>query len=208
MTADASATPARLEIGADGWCADIQRQPSPNFDARADGVVTDLLVIHNISLPPGQFGGPFIGQLFCNQLDCDAHPYFDQLRPLRVSAHFVIQRDGRAIQFVSANDRAWHAGVSSFHGRERCNDFSIGIELEGTDVAPFTDLQYQVLATLTAALHRRYPLTDVAGHEHIAPGRKTDPGPFFEWPRFQRDCRGHVEAAQLRFPSGVGESQA
>ncbi len=200
--------PARLTIAADGWCDHAHRQPSPNFDARAEGTVTDLLVIHNISLPPGQFGGPFIGDLFCNQLDCDAHPYFDQLRPLRVSAHFVIQRDGRLLQFVSANDRAWHAGVSSFQGRERCNDFSIGIELEGTDFEPFTDLQYRVLATLAIALRRRYPLADVAGHEHIAPGRKTDPGPFFDWSRFREDFYRDVESAQLRFPSGVGESQA
>lgn len=206
--AAAAALSAVLEIAADGWCGGAGRHPSPNFDARAAGTMIDLLVIHNISLPPGQFGGPFIGQLFCNQLDCDAHPYFDQLRPLRVSAHFVIQRDGQLLQFVSANDRAWHAGVSSFQGRERCNDFSIGIELEGTDFEPFTALQYQVLASLSAALLRRYPLRDVAGHEHIAPGRKTDPGPFFEWPQFQRDLRAHVESAQLRFPSGVGESQA
>src|SRR5450830_2148278 len=199
---------AAFEVDDDGWCRQARRQPSPNMDARAVEMSPELLVIHNISLPPGQFGGPFIEALFCNTLDFDADPYFDQLRTLRVSAHFLIRRDGEVVQFVSANARAWHAGVSSFHGRERCNDFSIGIELEGTDVAPFTDLQYQVLATLTAALHRRYPLTDVAGHEHIAPGRKTDPGPFFDWPRFQKDFYCHVEAAQLRFPSGVGESQA
>jgi len=197
-----------LDIAADGWCGQAHRQPSPNFDARAEGVAAELLVIHNISLPPGQFGGPFIGDLFCNRLDCDAHPYFDQLRPLRVSAHFVIQRDGSLVQFVSANDRAWHAGVSSFHGRERCNDFSIGIELEGTDFEPFTDLQYEVLAALTDALRRHYPLTDVAGHEHIAPGRKTDPGPFFDWTRFQKNFYCLAEQAQLRFPSGGGGSQA
>ena len=197
-----------LDIEADGWCGQAHRQPSPNFDARAEGVAAELLVIHNISLPPGQFGGPFIGDLFCNRLDCDAHPYFDQLRPLRVSAHFVIQRDGALIQFVSANDRAWHAGVSSFHGRERCNDFSIGIELEGTDFEPFTDLQYEVLAALTDALRRRYPLTDVAGHEHIAPGRKTDPGPFFDWARFRKNFHCLAEQAQLRFPAGGGGSQA
>ena len=202
-------TPAPvMDIAADGWCGQAQRQSSPNFDARAEGVAAELLVIHNISLPPGQFGGPFIGDLFCNQLDCDAHPYFDQLRPLRVSAHFVIQRDGTLIQFVSANDRAWHAGVSSFNGRERCNDFSIGIELEGTDFEPFTDLQYEVLAALTDALRRRYPLTDVAGHEHIAPGRKTDPGPFFDWARFRKNFYCLAEQAQLRFPAGGSGSQA
>lgn len=196
-----------LTVPADGWCEQAQQQPSPNFDMRTAGMVTDLLVIHSISLPPGQFGGPFIGALFCNQLDCDVHSYFDQLRSLRVSAHFLIQRDGCLLQFVSANDRAWHAGLSTFRGRERCNDFSIGIELEGSDEAPFTDRQYQVLASLTVALRRRYPLTDVAGHAHIAPGRKTDPGPFFDWIRFQQDCFIHGGAAQLRFPSGLGKSQ-
>ncbi|WP_034300889.1 1,6-anhydro-N-acetylmuramyl-L-alanine amidase AmpD [Herbaspirillum sp. RV1423] len=203
-----AADPQVWTIAADGWCEQAQRQPSPNFDARADGVTADLLVIHNISLPPGRFGGPFIGDLFCNRLDYDADPYFEQLRPLRVSAHFVIRRDGGLVQFVSANDRAWHAGVSLFKGRERCNDFSIGIELEGTDFEPFTDSQYQTLATLTDALRRRYPLVDVAGHEHVAPGRKTDPGPFFDWARFRADCPCQAEQAQLRFPSGVGESQA
>lgn len=197
-----------LTIAADGWCEQAERQPSPNFDLRADGVGIDLLVIHNISLPPGQFGGPFISDLFCNRLDCDAHPYFDQLRSLRVSAHFVIRRDGAVIQFVSANDRAWHAGVSHLGARERCNDFSIGVELEGTDAEPFTENQYQTLAQLTAALRRRYPLTDVAGHEHIAPGRKTDPGPFFDWKRFKSDVCRSTGQAQLRFPSGPDESQA
>lgn len=176
----------RFLIGADGWAGEALRMPSPNFDARAPGTQIDLLVIHNISLPPGQFGGPFIADLFGNCLDCDAHPYFDQLRALRVSAHFLIRRDGSVMQFVSANDRAWHAGVSSFCGRERCNDFSIGIELEGTDFAPFEPAQYETLAALTLALRARYPLTDVAGHEHIAPGRKTDPGPFFDWEHYRK----------------------
>lgn len=155
--------------------------PSPNFDARSAIADIDLLVIHNISLPPGQFGGTFIADLFNNQLDYEADPYFDQLRPLRVSSHFLIRRDGSVMQFVSANDRAWHAGLSSFCGRERCNDFSIGIELEGTDFVPFEPVQYATLAKLTHALQSRYPLKSVAGHEHIAPGRKTDPGPFFDW---------------------------
>jgi AmpD protein len=198
----------QLEIGIDGWCLQAQRQPSPNFDARASQMPVDLLVIHNISLPPGQFGGPFIADLFCNTLDFEVDPYFDQLRPLRVSAHFVIQRDGLLRQFVSANDRAWHAGVSSFHGRERCNDFSIGIELEGTDFEVFSDVQYTVLAALTVALLHRYSIADVVGHEHIAPGRKTDPGPFFEWTRYQTDLAGQSSAAQLRFPSGIGKCQA
>jgi AmpD protein len=195
----------RFRFGEDGWSSGVERQPSPNFDARAAGTGIDLLVIHNISLPPGQFGGPFIADLFGNRLDCDAHPYFDQLRTLRVSAHFLIRRNGAVMQFVSANDRAWHAGVSSFCGRERCNDFSIGIELEGTDFDPFEDAQYDALAELACALRERYPLTDVAGHEHIAPGRKTDPGPFFDWERFRKSLiRKEASLASrsaLRFPA-------
>lgn len=194
----------RFAIEADGWSSGVERMPSPNFDARAAGTAVDLLVIHNISLPPGQFGGPYIADLFGNRLDCDTHPYFNQLRTLRASAHFLIRRDGSAMQFVSANDRAWHAGVSSFRGRERCNDFSIGIELEGTDFEPFEAAQYEVLAALTQALRARYPLTDVAGHEHIAPGRKTDPGPFFDWALYrksliQNELPAHTSCA-LRFP--------
>lgn len=176
----------RFTIGADGWCIGAVHTPSPNFDMRAEGMPIDLLVIHNISLPPGEFGGPYIADLFTNQLDCDIHPYFDQLRTLRVSAHFLIRRDGEVIQFVSANDRAWHAGVSNFCGRERCNDFSIGIELEGTDFQAFEPAQYASLAELAAALCTRYPLANVTGHEHIAPGRKTDPGPFFDWGLFRK----------------------
>lgn len=175
----------RFHVGEDGWCSGVVRKPSPNFDARADDAKIDLLVIHNISLPPGQFDGPYIADLFNNCLDCDAHPYFDQLRALRVSAHFLIRRNGEVMQFVSANDRAWHAGASTFGGRERCNDFSIGIELEGSDFEPFESAQYDALAALTHALQSRYPLSDVVGHEHIAPGRKTDPGPFFDWTRYR-----------------------
>jgi AmpD protein len=173
--------PGGFAVSPDGWCTKVERAASPNFDARPEGVAIDLLVIHNISLPPGQFGGPFVADLFANRLDCDAHPYFNQLRTLRVSSHFLIQRDGVVTQFVSANDRAWHAGLSSFEGRERCNDFSIGIELEGSDFEPFSDIQYEMLAQLTIALQAAYPLNSVTGHEHIAPGRKTDPGPFFDW---------------------------
>lgn len=177
---------SRFQLNEDGWTSGVIRTPSPNFDARAEGTVVNLLVIHNISLPPGQFGGTSIEDLFCNRLDCDAHPYFEQLRTMRVSSHFLIRRDGEVMQFVSANDRAWHAGVSNFCGRERCNDFSIGIELEGTDFEPFDPRQYESLVCLTHALCARYPLSDVAGHEHIAPGRKTDPGPFFDWPHFRK----------------------
>ncbi|GIZ50978.1 1,6-anhydro-N-acetylmuramyl-L-alanine amidase AmpD [Noviherbaspirillum aridicola] len=191
----------RFAIGADGWADGVTRLDSPNFDARAEGTAIDLLVIHNISLPPGQFGGSYVGDLFLNCLDCDAHPYFDQLRTLRVSAHFLIRRDGEVMQFVAAGNRAWHAGLSSFRGRERCNDFSIGIELEGTDFEAFEDAQYAALADLTAALLERYPLTAVTGHEHIAPGRKTDPGPHFDWARYRKSLIRKDGAEPLDFPS-------
>lgn len=195
----------KFHIAADGWCQEAQRMASPNFDARPTDTKIVLLVIHNISLPPGQFDGSFIADLFCNRLDFDAHPYFDHLRALRVSSHFLIRRDGATMQFVSANDRAWHAGVSSHRGRERCNDFSIGIELEGTDSDPFAEIQYAKLAALTHALQTRYPLTDVVGHEHIAPGRKTDPGPCFDWAAYRQALNSKAPPAlarsALRFPS-------
>ena len=174
-----------FKINADGWCEGSDWQPSPNCDTRPEGCAVSLLLIHNISLPPDQFGGPYIADLFGNRLDYDAHPYFEQLRPLRVSAHFLIRRDGSVMQFVSTDARAWHAGVSAFAGRERCNDFSIGIEMEGSDFRPFEDAQYAALVQLTNALLVRYPLADLAGHEHVAPGRKTDPGPYFDWPRYR-----------------------
>lgn len=169
-----------------GWLthAGVRRVPSPNHDERPAGTCVSLLVLHNISLPPGQFGGPYIEGLFSNRLVEAAHPWFVNLRGLRVSAHFLVRRDGLVVQFVSTEKRAWHAGVSRHAGRERCNDFSIGIELEGTDTLPFTAAQYQALAWLMPALRARYPLASVRGHEHIAPGRKTDPGPGFDWPRF------------------------
>jgi AmpD protein len=195
---------SRFHVGDDGWCGGVLREPSPNFDARPADAKIDLLVVHNISLPPGQFGGAYIADLFGNRLDCDAHPYFDRLRALRVSAHFLIRRDGAVMQFVSADDRAWHAGVSAFRGRERCNDFSIGIELEGTDFEVFEDVQYNRLVDLTHALRTRYPLTDVMGHEHVAPGRKTDPGPFFDWAHYRASLHRREPATlvhhALRFP--------
>ncbi|TFV95047.1 1,6-anhydro-N-acetylmuramyl-L-alanine amidase AmpD [Oxalobacteraceae bacterium OM1] len=198
----------RFVIGSDGWSSNVLREPSPNFDARAPGMPVDLLVVHNISLPPGDFGGTYITDLFTNRLDWDAHPYFDQLRQLRVSAHFLIRRDGSVTQFVSANDRAWHAGASNHCGRERCNDFSIGIELEGTDFTPFENAQYDTLVDLTMALAARYPLSDVTGHEHIAPGRKTDPGPHFDWLRFRKALlhQGYAATAEfaLKFPPQAG----
>ncbi|EIJ45099.1 anhydro-N-acetylmuramyl-tripeptide amidase [Herbaspirillum sp. GW103] len=195
-------------IDGDGWCDHARREASPNCDERPEGVAAELLVIHNISLPPGEFGGPYIADLFCNRLDFDAHPYFDQLRSLRVSAHFLIRRDGEVVQFVAAHRRAWHAGVSSFEGRERCNDFSIGIELEGTDFEPFTEAQYTALVALSQALARRYGLSAVTGHEHIAPVRKTDPGPFFDWAGYHNKMAEIMNTAQLRFPLGLHKSQA
>ncbi len=195
-------------IDAAGWCEQAQQLPSPNCDPRPPGAVIDLLLVHNISLPPEQFGTHYIEALFLDRLDCDVHPYFDRLRGMRVSAHFLISRDGSLLQFVSAHDRAWHAGVSLFEERERCNDFSIGVELEGSDFQPFAAAQYTALAALTAALQQRYPLRCVAGHEHVAPGRKTDPGPFFDWHRLRamlqvresNDPAAIAPLANLRFP--------
>jgi len=173
-------------LDTEGWVREAQRLPSPNFDARPAGMPTDLLVVHNISLPPGQFGGDEIPAFFQNRLDHDAHPFFDEIRGVHVSSHFLVRRDGALQQFVSCDARAWHAGASSFEGRARCNDYSIGVELEGTDDTPFTAAQYATLAALTKTLRGRYPIQAVAGHADIAPGRKTDPGPYFEWPRLRR----------------------
>jgi len=170
-------------IGRDGWYGRAVRYDSPNFDARPDGAQVSLLVVHNASLPAGRFGTPHLLDLFTNRVDFTADPSFASLRGLEVSAHFMIRRGGRVLQFVSTEARAWHAGVSSFHGRANCNAFSVGIELEGTDHETFTDEQYASLAELAGALLARYPITDIAGHEHVAPGRKTDPGPYFDWGR-------------------------
>jgi AmpD protein len=169
-------------IDDEGWARSVERVPSPNHDARPDGTDPSLIVIHNISLPPGVFGGRAIDALFTNTLDPGEHPYYEGLRELRVSSHFLIRRDGGLVQFVACGLRAWHAGISSFRGRERCNDFSIGIELEGDDHSAFEATQYEVLFALVRALVRRYPIVAIAGHSDIAPGRKTDPGPFFDWP--------------------------
>jgi N-acetyl-anhydromuramoyl-L-alanine amidase len=177
-------------IDQDGWLDTAQRIASPNFDDRPQGTAIELLVIHNISLPPGRFGGPGIVELFTNRLDPDEHPYYAVIQGLRVSAHFLIRRDGKLVQFVSCHQRAWHAGASAWRGRERCNDFSIGVELEGSDEMPFTDRQYDALDVLLEVLYRRYPIIDVAGHSDIAPGRKTDPGPCFDWERVRRPGPG------------------
>lgn len=171
------------ELDAEGWLTAARRLPSPNCDQRPEGEAITLVVIHNISLPPGEFGGPGVEALFTNRLDPAAHPYYETIRDLRVSAHFFIRRDGELIQFVPCSQRAWHAGASSWRGRERCNDYSVGIELEGSDEAPFTDAQYTALNGLLAVLRTAYPIADVVGHSDIAPGRKTDPGPCFDWRR-------------------------
>ena len=170
----------------DGWLAGVRRVRSPNADARPEDAEVTLLVVHGISLPPGRFGGDAIERLFTNRLDPRAHPYYAGIAGLRVSSHFLIRRDGALTQFVSCADRAWHAGASRWHGRERCNDFSIGVELEGTDERPYTAKQYARLAALARRLRRRWPLRDIAGHSDVAPGRKTDPGPSFDWERLRR----------------------
>lgn len=174
---------------ATGWLDAARRALSPNRDDRPVGVVVDLIVIHGISLPPGEFGGPWIDALFANTLDPAAHPYFQNLTGLRVSAHLLIRRDGELVQYVPFQDRAWHAGESIYAGRCRCNDFSIGIELEGADHLPYDDRQYPILAAAIRALWAAYPAITpdrLAGHAHIAPGRKTDPGPAFDWARLRR----------------------
>jgi AmpD protein len=168
-----------------GWFSGVRKLASPNYDRRPPGTLIDMLVIHNISLPPDQFGGTGIADFFCNRLDTTAHPYYEQLKDVRVSSHFLIRRDGGIIQFVPCVQRAWHAGSSNWLGRTRCNDFAIGIELEGSDFVPFEPAQYASLARLTRYLQRTYPIRSIVGHSDIAPGRKTDPGPFFDWPRFR-----------------------
>lgn len=166
-----------------GWLHGVAHRPSPNFSARPAGTAVDLVVIHSISLPPGHYGGDAIERLFLNQLDTTAHPYFETVRGLRVSAHFVVRRDGRVVQHVSCDERAWHAGLSNWRGRDGCNDFSIGIELEGLEDGAFAQAQYGALLELLRQVAARYPIEGVAGHEHVAPGRKRDPGRQFEWHR-------------------------
>lgn len=183
-----------LVLGADGWLCQGRRCPSPNYDARPAGGEVSLIVIHAISLPPDQFGGPGVEELFTNRLDPCAHPYYAEICHLRVSAHFFIRRDGDLVQFVSTRARAWHAGASSWGGRERCNDFSVGIELEGCDTQAFEPAQYRALNQLLRVLVRAYPVTAVVGHSDVAPGRKTDPGPFFDWSKL----RAEPELARLQ----------
>ncbi len=169
-----------------GWWRRAMRVHSPNFGPRPAGSEVTLAIVHSISLPPGVYGGDAVQRLFTNRLDGGAHPYFAQLVGLRVSAHFFVRRDGRVLQFVSCDARAWHAGTSSWNGRDNCNDWSVGIELEGLEGEAFAPRQYRSLGRLLQALARRYPLAEVVGHEHVAPGRKADPGARFEWRRLAR----------------------
>jgi N-acetyl-anhydromuramoyl-L-alanine amidase len=172
-----------------GLMRDVRQIASPNHDARPAGVEADLIVVHGISLPPGEFGGPWIDRLFTNSLPADEHPYFAEVSSLCVSSHVVVARDGAVTQYVGFTERAWHAGKSIYQGREACNDFSVGVELEGTDTQPYEPAQYVALAEVVAALCAAYPRLSpdrVVGHSDIAPGRKTDPGPAFDWPRARR----------------------
>ena len=175
-----------------GLLAGAVQVPSPNCDERPGDAAVRLLVVHSISLPPGEFGGEAIVQLFTNTLDFAAHPYYETIRDLKVSAHFLVRRGGELIQLVPCAMRAWHAGPSSWWGRERCNDFSVGVELEGADDQAYSDRQYACLAELLAVLRRRYPIVDVVGHADIAPGRKTDPGTAFDWGRL-RESLGRIQ---------------
>lgn len=194
-----AAAPASTSLWRQGWCRLARAVHSPNFGLRPPHTAVDLLVLHSISLPPGEYGGPYIEQLFTNTLDFDAHPYFQSIRGLQVSAHFVVRRDGSILQFVSCDDRAWHAGVSSWNGRSQCNDNSIGIELEGLEGRTFAPEQYPALAQLALAIAAQYPIAQVVGHEHIAPGRKHDPGAGFDW----RDLQQRTGWSNARFAPAV-----
>ena len=197
-----------VTVSPDGRVSGVRLVPTANCDERPAGCVVDLLVIHHISLPPGDFGGPGILDLFTNRLDPAAHPYYASLTAVRVSAHFLIRRDGEVIQFVPCALRAWHAGASSWRGRTRCNDFSIGIELEGTGETPFTAAQYAALAKLTRGLKARYPIADIVGHSDIAPGRKEDPGPSFDWARYRAMLAPVRAGAAGRRNTGTREARS
>jgi AmpD protein len=174
-------SPEQRELWDGGWYRFARRLESPNFGPRPDGANVDLVVVHSISLPPGEYGGDGVQQLFTNTLDWNAHPYFKTIEGLQVSSHFYVRRGGELWQFVSCDHRAWHAGASHWRGRDNCNDYSVGIELEGLEGDTFEQAQYETLAGLLTAIAQRYPIAHVAGHEHIAPGRKNDPGPGFDW---------------------------
>lgn len=196
-------TAERPPIWKSGWLQHVQQLPSPNFGLRPDGAVIDLVVIHSISLPPGQYGTGAVQQLFTNQLDWDAHPYYQGIRGLEVSSHFFITRQGEVWQFVSCDDRAWHAGVSQWRGRDRCNDDSIGIELEGLEGLQFEPAQYQALQQLCEAIGLQYAIRYIAGHEHIAPGRKQDPGAGFDWKALARRLQAGSDTRDWELPPQV-----
>ncbi len=180
-----------------GLISDARFKLSPNHDERPDESDIRLIVLHNISLPPNEYGGDGIDQLFSNTLDKDEHPYYQEIHKLRVSSHLLIRRDGELLQYVPFHKRAWHAGISRFSGRESCNDFSIGIELEGTDFEPFTKKQYDVLFDVLRTLIAHYPHLSakaITGHQHIAPARKTDPGPYFDWEKLSREFQVELPA--------------
>lgn len=181
-----------IRIDQSGWMEGVLQIPSPNFDTRPAGVAIDLLVVHSIALPPGRFGGEGISRLFTNALDPQGHEYYNSIYTLRVSSHVLIRRDGRLIQYVPFGARAWHAGVSSWRGRERCNDFSIGVELEGTDHSPFAGAQYESLQRLLEALDNCYPIREIVGHSDVAPGRKSDPGRCFDWMLLASVAQGRI----------------
>jgi AmpD protein len=181
-----SPTRRQLALNERGFANLARQVRSPNHDARPAGAAVSLLVVHGISLPPGEYGGDGIMRLFTNRLDPRAHPYYAAIAAMKVSAHFLIRRDGELVQFVGCFERAWHAGTSTWKGRERCNDFSIGIELEGADDVAYAAAQYTMLARLIRVLRRTFPVDDIVGHAEIAPGRKTDPGPAFDWARLRR----------------------
>ncbi len=193
--------PTPVPLWVNGWYQFAGHVPSPNFGPRPPGSKPDLVVVHAISLPPGCFGGNEVEQLFTNQLDWDRHPYFQSIRGMTVSAHFYVRRQGELQQFVSINDRAWHAGVSSYGGRGNCNDYSIGIELEGAEGNPFEEAQYETLAVVCAAIQQHCQMVHLAGHEHVAPGRKTDPGARFDWQRLQKS----LGLTREQLPEGIGE---
>lgn len=196
-SASAAAEPLAVDVES-GLLTGVRHVPSPNCDDRPAGTHPDLVVVHGISLPPGEYGGPWIDRLFTNSLPREAHPYFEVVAGLRVSSHVLIRRDGEVVQYVPLHRRAWHAGVSSWQGRERCNDYSIGIEVEGSDHEPYDSTQYAMLARVITLLCRAYPalsLDRVVGHSDIAPGRKTDPGPAFDWPRLRALARFEWEIA-------------
>jgi N-acetyl-anhydromuramyl-L-alanine amidase AmpD len=203
ISARSDASPAGARAGSqrtawrDGWWHRAQACPSPNHNERPNARDVSLVIVHSISLPPGEYRGDAIEQLFTNQLDWSAHPYFESIRGLRVSAHFVIRRSGKLLQFVSCDRRAWHAGASQWRGRDNCNDYSIGIELEGLEGRRFSEAQYARLASLLRALSRRHAIAAVVGHEHVAPGRKHDPGRGFDWARLLRDL--HWSRARVPF---------